>query len=149
MRHFVILLSFGHHSIDFRFAQDVRPVVPDHRTVTDITENPYDPILGRKCLLEPSAVHTDDFPIHGAVEFEVRYTVYVLDLTKSGRTGVCVDVPSTLVMSDVFPFIQRPIDDTQVLTQSAQNVDVNVWRVLDGIRPVNDKTVLRGEDERL
>ena len=52
-------------------------------------------------------------------------------------------------MTDVFPFIQRPIDDAQVLTQSGQNVDVNVRRILDGNSPVNDKTVLRGEDERL
>ena len=149
MRRFVILLTFGHHSIDFRFAQDVRPIVADHRTVADIGENPYDPILGRKRLLEPSVVQTDDFPIYGAVEFQVRCTVYVLDLTKSSRTGVRVDVPPTLVMSDVFPFIQRPIDDTQVLTQSAQNVDVNVQAVWYGIRPVDDETVVRGEDERL
>ena len=116
MRRFVILLTFGHHRIDFRFAQDVRPVVPDHRTVADITENPYDPILGRKRLLEPSAVQTDDFPIHGAVEFQVRCIIYVLDLTKSDRSSVRVDVPPTIVMTNVFPFIQRPIDDAQVLT---------------------------------
>ena len=149
MRRFVILLTFGHHGIDFGFAQDVRPVVPDHRTVADITENPYDPILGRKRLFEPSVVQTDDFPIHPAVEFDVRGRIYVLDLTKSSRTGVRVDVPPTLVMSDIFPFIQRPIDDTQVLTQSTQNVDVNVRTVWGGIRPVDDETVLRGEDERL
>ena len=149
MCRFVILLTFGHHGIDFGFAQDVRPIVADHRTVADITENPYDPILGRKCLLEPSVVQTDDFPIHGAVEFDVRGRIYVLDLTKSSRTGVRVDVPPTLVMSDVFPFIQQPIDDTQVLTQSTQNVDVNVRTVWYGIRPIDDETVLRGEDERL
>ena len=149
MRRFVILLSFGHHGIDFGFAQDIRPIVPDHRTVADITEKSYGPILRRKCLLEPSAVQTDDFPIHGAVEFDVRYTVYVLDLTKSSRPGVCVDVPPTLVMSDVFPFIQRPIADTQVSTQSAQNVDVNVRTVWNGIRLVDDDTVVIGEDERL
>ena len=149
MRRFVIQLSFDHQGIDFCFPQDVRPIVADHRTVTDITENPYDPILGRKFKLEPSAVQTDDFPIHGAVEFDVRYTVYVLDSTKSSRTGVRVDVPPTLVMSDIFPFIQRPIDYAQALTQSAQNVDVNVRTVWGGIRPVDDETVLRGEDERL
>ena len=149
MRRFVILLSFGHHGIDFCFSQDIRPIVADHRTVAHITENPYDPILGRKCLLEPSAVQTDDFPIHGAVEFDVRGRIYVLDLTKSSRNGVRVDVPPTLVMSDVFPFIQRPIADTQVSTQSAQNVDVNVRAVWNGIRPVDDDTVVRGEDERL
>ena len=149
MRRFVILLSFGHHGIDFGFAQDVRPIVAYHRTVADITENPYDPILGRKCLFEPSVVQTDDFPIHRAVEFDVRGRIDVLDLTKSSRTGVRVDVPPTLVMSDVFPFIQQPIGDTQVLTQSTQNVDVNVWTVWGGIRPVDDETVLRGEDERL
>ena len=92
------------------------------RTVADITENPYDPILGRKRLFEPSVVQTDDFPIHRAVEFDVRGRIYVLDPTKSSRTGVRVDVPPTLVMSDVFPFIQQPIDDTQVLTQSTPNV---------------------------
>ena len=149
MRRFVILLSFGHHGIDFGFALDVRPIVPDHRTVADITEKSYDPILGRKCLFEPSVVQTDDFPIHGAVEFDVRGRIDVLDLTKSSRTGVRVDVPPTLVMSNVFPFIQRTIDDTQVLTQSTQNVDVNVWTVWGGIRPVDHETVLRGEDERL
>ena len=149
MRRFVILLSFGRHGIDFGFAQDIRPIVADHRTVADITEKSYDPILGRKRLLESSVVQTDDFPIHGAVEFDVRGSIYVLDLTKSSRTGVRVDVPPTIVMSDVFPFIQRPIDDTQVLTQSTQNVDVNVRTVWGGIRPVDDETVLRGEDERL
>ena len=148
MRRFVILLTFGHHGIDFRFAQDVRPVVPDHQTVADISENPYDPILGRKRLFEPSAVQIDDFPIHGAVKFQVRCIIYVLDLTKSSRPGVRVDVPPTLVMSDVFPFIQRSIDDTQVLSQSAQNVDVNVQSVWDGIRPIDDDTVVRGEDGR-
>ena len=149
MCRFVILLSFGHHGIDFGFAQDIRAIVADHRTVADITENPYDPILGRKRLFEPSVVQTDDFPIHGAVEFDVRGRIYVLDLTKSSRTGVRVDVPPTLVMSDVFPFIQQPIDDTQVLTQSPQNVGVNVRTVWGGIRPIDDETVLRGEDERL
>ena len=149
MRRFVILLFFGHHSIDFGFAQDIRPVVADHRTVADITEKSYDSILGRKRLLEPSAVQTDDFPIHGAVEFDVRYTVYVLELTKSSRTAVCVDVSPTLVMTNVFPFIQRRIADTQVSSQSAQNVDVNVGTVWNGIRPVDDDTVVIGEDERL
>ena len=148
MRRFVILLTFGHHGIDFSFAQDVRPVVPDQRTVADINENPYDPILGRKRLLEPSAVQTDDIPIHFVVLFDVGYTVYVIDLTKSSRPSVRVDDHPPIVMTDVFPFIQ-PIDDAQVLTQSGQNVDVNVRRVLDGIRPVDDKTFLRGEDERL
>ena len=149
MRRFVILLSFGHHGIDFGFAQHVRPIVADHRTVADITENPYDPILGRKRLFEPSVVQTDDFPIHRAVEFDVWDRIDVLDLTKSSRPGVRVNVPPTLVMSDVFPFIQRPIDDTQVLTQSPQNGNVNVRTVWSGIRPVDDETVLRGEDERL
>ena len=149
MRRFVILLSFGHHGIDFGFAQDVRPIVADDRTVADITEKSYDSILGRKRLFEPSVVQTDDFPIHGAVEFNVRGRIDVLDLTKSSRTGLRVDVPPTLVMSNVFPFIQRPIDDTQVFTQSTQNVDVNVWTVWGGIRLVDDETVLRGEDERL
>ena len=149
MHRFVILLTFGHHSIDFRFAQDVRPVVPDHRTVADITENPYDPILGLKRLLEPSAVQTDDFPIHVVAVFDVRYAIYVIDLTKSSRPSVRVDVPPTIVMTDVFPFIQRPIDDAHVLAQSAQNVDVNVRTIWGDIRPVDDETVLRGEDERL
>ena len=81
--------------------------------------------------------------------FDVRYTVYVIDLTKSSRPGVRLDVHPPVVMTDVFPFIQRPINDAQVLAQSAQNVDGYVRRVLDGIRPVDDETVLRGEDERL
>ena len=149
MRRFVMLLTFGHHGIDFRFTQDVRPVVPDHRTVTNITENPYDPILGRKRLFEPSAVQTDDFSIHVVAVFDVKYTVCVIDLTKSGRPGVRVDVSPTIVMTDVFPFIQRPIDDAQVLAQSAKNVDVNVRTVWHGICPIDDEVVVRGEDERL
>ena len=114
MHRFVILLTFGHHGIDFRFAQNVRPVVPDHRTVTGITENPYDPVLGRKRLLEPSAVQTDDFPIHFTLEFHViflpRRAVNGFDLTKSSRCSVRVDVPLTIVMSDVFPFFVRSIN---------------------------------------
>ena len=149
MRRFVILLTFGHHGIDFGFAQDVRPVVPDHRTVADITEKSYDPILGRKRLFKPSAVQTDDFPIHPTVEFDVRGRIDVLDSPKSSRPGVHVDVPPTLVMSDIFPFIQRSIDDTQVLSQSTHNVDVNVCTVWSGIRPIDDDTVVIGEDERL
>ena len=87
MHRFVILLTFGHHRIDFRFTQDVRPVVADHRTVADIGENPYDPILGRKRLFELSIVQTDDFPIHFTVEFhEIFVPLRVgigFDLTKS------------------------------------------------------------------
>ena len=80
----------------------------DHRTVADITENPYDPILGRKRLLEPSVFQTDDFPILVTVEFHVIFVPpragNVFDLMKSSRPGVRVDVPPTLVMMDVFPF---------------------------------------------
>ena len=113
MRRFVILLSFGRHGIDFRFAQDVRSVVSDHSTVADIGENPYDPILGRKRLFEPSAVQTNEFPIHFTVEFHEIFVPRSIeigfDLTKSSRPGVRADVPPTLVMTDIFPFFVRSI----------------------------------------
>lgn len=154
MCRFLILLTFGHHRIDFGFAQDVRPIVPYHRTVTDITENPYHPELGRKRLIEPSAVETDDFLIHGVVEFYVIVPVYARDLTKSSRSGVRVDVTPPLVMSNVSTFFVRSngrawSDDPHVLTQSSENVYVNVVRFRNiGIGPVDDETVLRPKDER-
>ena len=58
-------------------------------------------------------------------------------------------------MANVSTFFVRSIgrawrDDPQVLTQSSENVDVNVSRLRDiGVGPVDDETVLRCEDERL
>ena len=122
MCRFVILLTFG---------QDVRPVVPYHRTVTDIAEKPYHLVLGRKRLLKPSAVETDDFPIDGVVEFHVIVSVYAQDLTKSSRSGVRVDGTPPLVMLNVSTFFVRSIgrawrDDPQVLTKTSENADANV-----------------------
>ena len=100
------------------------------RTVTDITENPYHLVLGRKRLLEPSAVETDDFPIHLVVEFHVIVPVYAENLTKSSRSSVLVDGKPPLVMSNVSTFYVSSVgrawsDDPHVFPQPSENADAN------------------------
>ena len=56
--------------------------------------------------------------------------------------GIRVDVlPPLIVKSNVFTFFVRSVgsawcDDSHVLTQSGENVDVGVWRIIRGINTV-------------